>query len=94
MTELVVIGYDSEGAAEEARKALQDMSREYLVDVADAVVVTTDEKGQIRLNQLLNMSSIGAAGGAFWGLLVGMLFLNPLIGAGGRGRWRAERRYD
>ena len=80
MSELIVIGYDTPEQAEAARADLLKMSREYLVDVADAVVAVADDKGNVRLNQMVNMWSAGATGGAFWGLLVGMIFFNPLLG--------------
>lgn len=80
MSELIVIGYNNAEKAEEARSSLLGMAREYLVDVADAVVATADENGKIRLNQMVNLWTVGATGGAFWGLLVGLLFLNPLLG--------------
>ena len=80
MNELIVIGYDTPEAAEAARTELFGMSQEYLVDVADAVVATADADGKIKLNQMVNTWTVGATGGAFWGLLVGMLFFNPLLG--------------
>ncbi|WP_127107239.1 DUF1269 domain-containing protein [Pararhodobacter zhoushanensis] len=80
MSELIVIGYDTPEKAEEARDALMTMARDYLVDVADAVVAVADAKGNVKLNQMVNMWTAGAAGGAFWGLLVGMIFFNPLLG--------------
>jgi len=80
MNELIVIGYSSESEAESARKVLFGMAKEYLVDVADAVVATADENGKIKLNQMVNLWTVGAGGGAFWGLLIGFLFLNPLLG--------------
>ncbi|PID35471.1 MAG: hypothetical protein CR958_00025 [Rhodobacterales bacterium] len=80
MSELIVIGYDNEKQAETARETLFAMSREYLVDVADAVVAHVNDKGKIKLNQMVNMWAAGAAGGAFWGILIGLLFFNPLLG--------------
>lgn len=80
MSELVVIGYDNLEKAEAARKELFGMSKEYLVDVADAVVATADEDGNVKLNQMVNMWTVGATGGAFWGVLIGLLFFNPLLG--------------
>lgn len=80
MSELLVIGYDTPEEAERARATLIDLSREYLVDVGDAVVATVDSKGHIKLNQMVNLWTVGASGGAFWGILVGLLFLHPLIG--------------
>jgi len=56
------------------------MSQEYLVEVSDAVVATVNEKGKIKLNQMVNLWAAGAAGGSFWGLLIGLLFLHPLFG--------------
>ncbi|WP_417310418.1 DUF1269 domain-containing protein [Devosia sp.] len=80
MSELLVIGYDTPEKAEAARADLFGMAKEYLVDVADAVVATVDSKGQIKLNQMVNLWTVGSAGGAFWGFLVGLLFLHPLLG--------------
>jgi uncharacterized membrane protein len=81
MNELIVIGYENENEAEVARQELFGMAREYLVDVADAVVAHADDKGKIKLNQMVNLWSVGAAGGAFWGLLIGLLFFSPFFGA-------------
>jgi uncharacterized membrane protein len=39
-----------------------------------------DADGQIKLNQLVNMTAAGAASGAIWGTLVGFMFLMPLVG--------------
>lgn len=80
MSELIVIGYDSAEKAEAARSELLGMAKEYLVDVADAVVATTDEDGKVKLNQMVNLWSLGATSGAFWGLLIGVIFFNPLLG--------------
>ena len=80
MSELLVIGYDTPEEAEQARVTLIDLSRDYLVDVGDAVVAAVDAKGRIKLNQMVNLWTVGASGGAFWGILVGLLFLHPLIG--------------
>ena len=80
MSTLVVIDYESEIKAEEVRLALLKMQKEYLIDLADAVVVVRDEKGKVKLRQLYNLTAAGAASGGFWGALIGLLFLNPLFG--------------
>lgn len=80
MSTLVVIGYESEMKAEEVRLALLKMQKDYLIDLADAVVAVRDENGKVKLRQLHNLTAIGAASGGFWGILAGMLFLNPLFG--------------
>lgn len=48
--------------------------------MADVVVVTKDEKSKVKLHQAVNLTAAGAASGSFWGLLMGMVFLNPLLG--------------
>jgi len=80
MAELIVVAYDSPAKAEAARKELFGMTKEYLVEVADAVIATADEDRNIKLDQMVNMWTIGATGGAFWGLLAGLIFFNPLLG--------------
>lgn len=80
MSELIVIGYPSPEKAEEVRHKLLELQGEYLVDLSDAVVATVDPKGRIKLNQLVHMWALGASAGSFWGLLVGLLFLHPILG--------------
>lgn len=80
MAELVVVAYDTPSQADAARKELFGMANEYLVEVADAVVATADKDGNVKLDQMVNMWTVGATGGAFWGLLAGMIFFNPLLG--------------
>jgi uncharacterized membrane protein len=80
MSTFVVIDYESEVRAEEVRLALLKMQKEYLVDLADAVVVVRDHKGKVRLRQMYNLTAAGAISGGFWGALIGLIFLNPLFG--------------
>ena len=80
MADLVVIEYDDMHKAEEVRLKLQKMQQEYLVDLADAVVAVKDEKGKVKLNQIHNLTATGAVSGGFWGTLIGLIFLNPLLG--------------
>src|SRR6516225_7313014 len=80
MASLVVIDYESEIKAEEVRLALLKMQKEYLIDLADAVVVVRDAKGKVKLRQLYNLTAAGAMSGGFWGALMGLIFLNPLFG--------------
>jgi uncharacterized membrane protein len=81
MSNLVVVVFNDEVTAFEMRTALLKMQKEYLIEMEDAVVVTRDQKGKTKLDQAVNLTSAGAVGGGFWGLLIGMIFLNPLLGA-------------
>lgn len=80
MSDLVVVVYPSEARAEEVRQKLFDLQKEYLLELGDAVIATKTESGKVKLNQVVNTTAAGAATGSFWGLLIGFLFLNPLVG--------------
>jgi uncharacterized membrane protein len=81
MSTLVAVVFDDEHTAFQMRAELARMQKEYLVELEDAVVVTRDLSGRTKLDQAVNLTSAGAWGGGFWGLLIGMIFLNPLLGA-------------
>jgi uncharacterized membrane protein len=81
MSNLVVIGYDDPFKAEEVRLKLRKMQKDYLIDLEDAVVAVKNEKGKVKLHQAVNLTAAGAVGGGFWGSLIGLIFLNPLLGA-------------
>jgi uncharacterized membrane protein len=81
MSDLVFIAFDSEKNAEEVRDKVLAMQKEYLIEVSDAVIATRDENGRVKLNQLMHPAATGAVSGAFWGMLIGWLFLMPVAGA-------------
>ena len=81
MSDLVFIAFDTEKQAEEVRDKVLGMQREYLIDVEDAVIATWDDKGRVKLNQLMHPTASGALSGAFWGMLIGWIFLMPVAGA-------------
>ena len=81
MSDLVVIAFPTEAKAEEVRQKLLAMQKEYLLELSDAVIAVRDAQGHIKLNQLINTTSAGAVSGAFWGALIGLIFLMPLAGA-------------
>lgn len=80
MSDLVFIAFPTEEKAEEVRQKVLSLQREYLIELGDAVVVVKNEKGEIKLNQMMNLTAAGAASGALWGTLVGLIFLAPLLG--------------
>ena len=81
MSNLIVVVFNDEVTAFEMRTALMKMQKEYLIELEDAVVVTRDRSGKTKLDQAVNLTSAGAIGGGFWGMLIGLIFLNPLLGA-------------
>lgn len=82
MSTLVAIRYDDKYKAEEVRVTLRKLQKDYLIDLEDAVVATKDDEGKVQLHQAVNLTAAGAVGGGFWGTLIGILFLNPLLGLG------------
>ena len=80
MSDLVAIVYPTEAKAEEVRQRLLRLQKEYLITISDAVIAVKTDAGGIKLNQLVNTTAMGAMTGSFWGLLIGVIFLNPIIG--------------
>jgi uncharacterized membrane protein len=80
MSDLVVIVYPNEAKAEEIRKKIFELQKEYLIELGDAAIAVKQEDGHVKLNQLFNTTAVGAASGSMWGLLIGLVFLNPLLG--------------
>lgn len=81
MADLILIAYPDLATAEAARAKLIELQKEYLIELGDAVVAERQADGSVKLHQLINTTAAGAAGGALWGTLIGLLFLNPLLGA-------------
>jgi uncharacterized membrane protein len=81
MSDLLVIEFPTEAKAEEVRQTLLNMQREYLIELGDAVIATKCAAGQVKLNQLYQPVKTAAVSGMFWGSLIGLLFMMPLVGA-------------
>ncbi len=60
---------------------LKEYLKEYLIEMEDAVVVTKDAEAKVKLHQAINLTAAGAISGGFWGALIGILFMNSLLGA-------------
>ncbi|AGT10057.1 DUF1269 domain-containing protein [Paracoccus aminophilus] len=81
MSDLIVVAFEDEASGFELRAELVKMQQEYLLELEDVVVATRSSENDIKLHQAVNLTAAGALGGGFWGTLVGLLFLNPLLGA-------------
>jgi len=81
MSTLVAVVFNDESTAFEMRAALVKMQQQYLLEMEDAVVVTRDPSGKANLHQAVSLTAVGAVSGGFWGMLIGLLFLNPFLGA-------------
>nr|WP_298723176.1 DUF1269 domain-containing protein [uncultured Steroidobacter sp.] len=81
MSTLVAIVFDDPTTAFEMRTSLLKMQKQHLIDLEDSVVVTKTDAGKTKLDQATSLTAAGAIGGGFWGMLIGLIFLNPLLGA-------------
>jgi len=80
MSTLVAIAYADTATAEQVRAELVQATKEHLLVLEDAVVVEHRPDGKVKLHQGRSLTATGAAGGAMWGGLIGLLFLAPLLG--------------
>jgi uncharacterized membrane protein len=80
MAHLVVLGLDSPAKAEEVFDLAGDLAKQELLQLQDAAYAYRDAKGKVRIHQAVSLTGAGAASGALWGTLIGMLFLMPVAG--------------
>lgn len=80
MSSLVVLAFEKMDGAEAMREKMYDLQKRELITLEDAAVVVRNEKGQAKVKQAHSLVGAGALGGAFWGMLIGLLFLAPWLG--------------
>jgi uncharacterized membrane protein len=80
MSNLIAIAYPDEATAREVLTTLGRLQVEHSIELEDAVIVTRNEDGKVKLHQTARLGAAGAAGGALWGGLIGLIFLAPLLG--------------
>ena len=80
MSSLVVLAFDDMDGAEKMREKMYDFQRRELITLEDAAVVVRNEKGKAKVKQAHSLVGAGALGGAFWGMLIGLLFFAPWLG--------------
>jgi uncharacterized membrane protein len=79
VSNLVAIAYDDVDSAQQVMGSLAELQREHSLALDDAVIIERRHDGKIKLHQP-STAGVGAAGGAVWGGLIGLIFLNPLLG--------------
>jgi uncharacterized membrane protein len=80
MTELIVLAFNSEGGAKEALSVLSQLQKQELIKLSDAATVVRKIDGKVKVRQAVDLVGAGALGGAFWGMLIGLIFLVPWLG--------------
>ena len=80
MSNLVVLGLDSPEDAERVMDLAGVLARQHLLELEDCAYAYKDDNGEVRIHQAVSLTGAGAASGALWGTLIGMLFLMPIAG--------------
>ena len=74
MSDLVVVAFDNETDAEKLQAEMKRLQKEHLITLEDAAVVVRKADGKVKIKQSTSLVGAGALGGAFWGLLIGLVF--------------------
>ncbi len=80
MSHLIVVSFDNYEEASSTLDTLQSLQKRHLIDLDDAAIVEHRNNGKVKLNQSINLVTSGLLGGSFWGLLIGVLFMSPIVG--------------
>jgi uncharacterized membrane protein len=80
MGNLIVLAFKDETGAENCLGEVGKLQQQELIKVSDACVVTRGQDGKVQMKQAANLVGAGALGGAFWGMLIGLLFWVPIFG--------------
>ena len=81
MATLTVLKFETADGAEKALHVVQDLSKQNLITLHDAAIVTWPaDKKKPKTKQLTDLAGAGAFSGAFWGMLFGLIFFVPIIG--------------
>jgi uncharacterized membrane protein len=65
------------------------MHQQFLIDIEDVAYITREQDGKVKLHETVSVTTIstrmGLVRGTIWGGLIGLLFMNPVLGmvAGG-----------
>ena len=80
MSDLIVLAFDNDTDAFNLRDDLVQLQKEEVIRLSDAAVVVRDQDGKAKVKQATSLVGAGALGGAFWGMLIGLLFFAPWLG--------------
>lgn len=82
MGTLTALKFNTVEGAEGALDKIKSLSKQHLINLEDAAIVTWPEgKKKPKTKQLHSMTGAGALEGTFWGLLFGLIFFIPFLGA-------------
>jgi len=80
MSDLIVLAFNTEGGAISMRDNLVELQKQHIISLEDAAVVIRRADGKVKVKQAVSLVGAGALGGAFWGMLIGLIFWMPWLG--------------
>lgn len=81
MATVTVLSMQTPDGAAQALGVVQELQKQELIKVLDAAIVSWPAgKKSPTTRQLINLAGVGAMGGLFWGMLLGLIFATPLFG--------------
>jgi uncharacterized membrane protein len=79
VSDLIAIAYPDLATAQDVAANAAALTKSRELELEDLVVIEHRQDGKIKLHQP-SATGAGAAGGALWGGLIGLIFLAPLFG--------------
>jgi uncharacterized membrane protein len=80
MSDLVVFAFKDETGAQAMGDKIKSLQKQELIKLEDAAIVVRKPDGKAKVKQAQSLVGAGALGGAFWGMLIGLLFWMPWLG--------------
>ena len=75
-----MLAFDNVDDAHKVRNKLVELNNQFLLRLDQAVEVVRTPDNQVKIKEERSLAGAGAIGGAFWGLLLGLVFLLPGVG--------------
>jgi uncharacterized membrane protein len=80
MSDLIVLATKTETGAKEVAEEIKNLQKQELITVEDAAIAVRRQDGKVKVKQAQSLVGAGALGGAFWGMLIGLIFWMPWLG--------------
>ncbi|MEO8497884.1 MAG: DUF1269 domain-containing protein, partial [Planctomycetota bacterium] len=81
MATVTVLKFSTVEGAGETLRLIADLQKQHLIKLHDAAIVSWPVgKKAPKTRQAVDLVSVGALSGMFWGTLFGLIFFNPLFG--------------
>jgi uncharacterized membrane protein len=80
MSKFVVLAFNTQDGAARMGRDIERMQKSQIISLDDAAVVERSADGKPKVKQMHSLVGSGAFGGAFWGMLIGLLFFAPWLG--------------